>query len=192
MLWKQLDHPNILPILGVSTELFFPSFCLISPWMENGTIMTYLTNNPTFDLSSALRDISAGLCYLHSRGPPVIHGDIRGANILITTDLHCCLADFGLALVAADSDMWSPATASYHSNLKGALRWMAPEYLNLESEEGFEIPPHVSRDIYAFACTVLEVGIDWVINSAVVISLGTNCYCCIAHNSEAAFSLSEA
>ncbi|KAJ3994707.1 kinase-like domain-containing protein, partial [Lentinula boryana] len=156
VVWKQLKHPNILPILGVSTELFFPSFCLISPWMENGTIMSYLKHNPTFDLLSALRDISAGLCYLHTREPPIIHGDIRGANILITRDLRCCLADFGLALVASDSDMWSTAT-TYHFNLMGALRWMAPECLNLESKDEYDIVPHPSRDIYAFACTVVEI-----------------------------------
>ncbi|KAE9396549.1 hypothetical protein BT96DRAFT_777902, partial [Gymnopus androsaceus JB14] len=41
LLWRQLNHPNILPFLGINTELFSPSFCIVSPWMSNGDIMSY-------------------------------------------------------------------------------------------------------------------------------------------------------
>ncbi|KAF8989999.1 hypothetical protein BDZ89DRAFT_923820, partial [Hymenopellis radicata] len=34
LVWKQLQHPNVLPFLGVNEDLLAPSFCLISPWME--------------------------------------------------------------------------------------------------------------------------------------------------------------
>ncbi|KAJ6562311.1 hypothetical protein B0H19DRAFT_878386, partial [Mycena capillaripes] len=33
-----LNHPNILPFFGVDDIVFQPSFCLISPWMENGNL----------------------------------------------------------------------------------------------------------------------------------------------------------
>ncbi|KAJ3812439.1 kinase-like domain-containing protein, partial [Lentinula lateritia] len=105
-------------------------------------------------------EIAAGLAYLHSGTPPIIHGDIRGvcvvnfcANILVTDDFHCCLADFGLALVTADSRSWSTATTS--TGLKGAIRWMAPELIIQGLVE--EHPHHTSRDIYAFGCTVVEI-----------------------------------
>jgi hypothetical protein len=42
--WKYFIHPNVLPFLGASTELF--SLSLVSPWMENGNINRYLKNNP--------------------------------------------------------------------------------------------------------------------------------------------------
>ncbi|KAK0421841.1 hypothetical protein EV421DRAFT_1677732, partial [Armillaria borealis] len=29
LVWRQLCHPNILPFLGVSEDLFAPSYCLI-------------------------------------------------------------------------------------------------------------------------------------------------------------------
>ncbi|KAE9384467.1 hypothetical protein BT96DRAFT_842157 [Gymnopus androsaceus JB14] len=45
ILWRQLKHPNILPLLGVNAELFNPSFCLISPWMANKDIISYLKQN---------------------------------------------------------------------------------------------------------------------------------------------------
>ncbi|KIK57885.1 hypothetical protein GYMLUDRAFT_228459 [Collybiopsis luxurians FD-317 M1] len=81
LIWRQLKHPNVLPLLGVSSELFFPSFCLISPWMANSNIMAYLKRNPQHNLSQTFLDISSGLNYLHSRSPPIIHGDIRGVSV---------------------------------------------------------------------------------------------------------------
>ncbi|KAJ4464264.1 kinase-like domain-containing protein [Lentinula lateritia] len=153
LLWRQLKHPNILPLLGVNEEIFSPSFCLVSPWMANKDIITYLKANPTHSRHNVLTEIAAGLTYLHSRTPPIIHGDIRGANILVTEDFHCCLADFGLALVTADSRSWSTATTS--TGMKGAIRWMAPELIIQGPVE--EHPHPTSRDIYAFGCTVVEI-----------------------------------
>ncbi|KAE9404200.1 kinase-like protein [Gymnopus androsaceus JB14] len=155
LLWRQLKHPNILPLLGVNAELFSPSFCLISPWMENKDIITYLKGNPTHNRHNVLLEIAAGLSYLHSRDPPIIHADIRGANILVTDDFHCCLADFGLALITADSQSWSTATTS---TMKGAIRWMAPELIVQGRGLSVKSSLHqTSRDIYAFGCTVVEV-----------------------------------
>ncbi|KIK56125.1 hypothetical protein GYMLUDRAFT_174625, partial [Collybiopsis luxurians FD-317 M1] len=88
LVWRQLNHPNILPLLGVNTELFFPSFCLISPWMEHSDIITYLRKNPEYDLLSALLDVAAGIDYLHSREPPVIHGDIRGVSAFLLINFY--------------------------------------------------------------------------------------------------------
>ncbi|KAJ3995497.1 kinase-like domain-containing protein [Lentinula boryana] len=153
LVWRQLKHPHILPLLGVNMELFLPSFCLISPWMENKDIITFLKQNPNHNLFRALIDVAAGMCYLHSRDPPIVHGDIRGANILVTNDGRCCLADFGLALVTSDvTQAWS-ITSSETS--KGALRWMAPEYLELDGSAPTSIYP--SRDVYAFGCTIIEI-----------------------------------
>lgn len=57
LLWRQLNHPNILPFLGVNTELFAPSFCIVSPWMSNGDIMAYARNSP-LDLGAKLQHVS--------------------------------------------------------------------------------------------------------------------------------------
>ena len=43
VLWKRLTHKNVLPFLGISTD--FAEFCLISPWMKNGTIMEYVRDH---------------------------------------------------------------------------------------------------------------------------------------------------
>ncbi|KAF5381169.1 hypothetical protein D9757_009420 [Collybiopsis confluens] len=155
LLWRQLKHPNILPLLGVNMELFSPSFCLISPWMKNRDIVTYLKENPEHDLSLVLYEIAAGMHYLHSRDPPFVHGDIRGGNILVTDDLHCCVADFGLTLVTPNSHLTASLPSSSSGSVNGAVRWLAPEYITFGA--GSPPPNHTSRDVYAFACTIVEI-----------------------------------
>ncbi len=49
LVWKQLHHKNILPFLGVNYEYFKPRCCLISPWMKNGNIISYLQANKHHD-----------------------------------------------------------------------------------------------------------------------------------------------
>ncbi|KIK58523.1 hypothetical protein GYMLUDRAFT_1005780 [Collybiopsis luxurians FD-317 M1] len=156
LVWRQLDHPNILPLLGVNVSLFAPSFCLISPWMHNGDINRYMRVTPNFDKLKALTEIAAGLRYLHGLIPPVVHGDLRGANILVSSDgadlPRCCLADFGLALVAETQTLTST------TEMRGASRWMAPELIDPSAYEDFDSKRNrLPADIYAFACTVIEV-----------------------------------
>ncbi|KAJ7598118.1 hypothetical protein C8J56DRAFT_1020152 [Mycena floridula] len=150
LVWKQLDHPNVLPFLGVSVELFAPSFCLVSPWMSNGNLMEYLEAHPEFNRLNAISEIAAAMQYLHEYSPSIVHADIRGNNVLIRDDLRCCLADFGLSSVP---ESFSHSTTSTSS--KGSIRWMAPEYLT--SSANVNRLKRTTRDIYAFGCTIYEV-----------------------------------
>ncbi|KAF9068273.1 kinase-like domain-containing protein [Rhodocollybia butyracea] len=155
LLWRQLNHPNILPFLGVNTEMFSPSFCIISPWMFNGDIISYAQKNP-LDLDAKLKhtaQIAEGLVYLHGLDPPVAHGDIKGANILISDDCNsCCLADFGLSVL--DTQSMNPTQTS---STQGSLRWLAPEFINPPSYTVAGAGMLIPRDIYAFGCTIVEI-----------------------------------
>ncbi|KAF5371255.1 hypothetical protein D9758_004236 [Tetrapyrgos nigripes] len=157
LLWRQLNHPNVLPFLGVNVNLFNPTrLCLISPWMENGNIIQYLMNHPDHDLLDSISDIAAGMDYLHNSNPPIVHGDIRGANILVTPDFRCCLADFGLSLATGVSQI----VTSTSDGLKGCIRWLSPECI---TPNRYPVPDKEKdklrkcRDVYAFACTITEI-----------------------------------
>jgi serine/threonine protein kinase len=39
LIWQHLRHPNVLPFLGIDSEVFPSSLCMVSPWMRNGTLM---------------------------------------------------------------------------------------------------------------------------------------------------------
>jgi Protein tyrosine and serine/threonine kinase len=58
LIWKQLEHPNVLPFLGIDLEVFPGFMCMISPWMQHGTIMAHLEDNGPENI-----DIDRCICY---------------------------------------------------------------------------------------------------------------------------------
>ncbi|KAG2087449.1 kinase-like domain-containing protein [Suillus discolor] len=157
----KLNHANILRIHGY-TYGFGPFPAIISPWAENGNLTVYLENQgagsdsrstiPAGKFSIRLRDIIAGLQYLHANS--VIHGDFNGPNVLIRADGTACIADFGLSLMY--SEIVSASQASWTSTLKGNMRWMAPELL-AEREDGSQARPSKQSDMYSFGGIMLQV-----------------------------------
>ncbi|KAF7373277.1 Kinase-like protein [Mycena sanguinolenta] len=147
LLWKDLHHPHILPFLGIDADSF-PSFlCMVSPWMENGTVMNYLKTHGYASVDKLLYEIAQGLEYLHSRD--IVHGDLRGANILVKDDWSACLSDFGLSI-------FSDATSTTSTNRGGSLYWMAPELLFPE-RFGLKFTRTPATDVYAFGCVCFEL-----------------------------------
>ncbi|OCH91151.1 kinase-like protein [Obba rivulosa] len=90
---NSLRHENITSFYGVETNLF--PLCLVCEWMPFGTIVSYLKNQPSANRLTLLVDIVAGLSDLHNMD--IIHGDLKGSNILINGQHRACLCDFGLA-----------------------------------------------------------------------------------------------
>ncbi|KAF9254762.1 kinase-like protein, partial [Marasmius fiardii PR-910] len=153
LLWTQLNHPNLLPFLGVNTTQFPGKLALVSPWMVNGQITKFLEMNPNHDRLKVISEIAASIMYLHSRN--IVHGDIKGANVLVDEQGHCYLADFGLATAAMTSTLLSTVTKS--GGGKGTMRWMAPELFTSHFEETEIADISTDLDIYAYACTVYEI-----------------------------------
>jgi hypothetical protein len=42
--WFRLDHPNIVPLLGITYD-FGTSLSMVSPWLQKGTLQTYLNSS---------------------------------------------------------------------------------------------------------------------------------------------------
>ncbi|KAJ8081479.1 hypothetical protein PM082_007324 [Marasmius tenuissimus] len=184
LLWTQLRHPNLLSLLRVNTNLFPEGLCLVSPWMDHGDIITFLRENPGHDRIRAVHEIVSGLEYLHSLSPTVVHGDIKGANILVDEKNHCLLADFGLADFAVETTIMAAASSS--GAIKGSIRWMAPEVYSFamgpeeSTKEKASKEDKTPRDIYSFACTVLEImtgkpPFHNLIDPVVMYRVSTNC-----------------
>ncbi|KAK0447535.1 kinase-like domain-containing protein [Armillaria borealis] len=147
LIWRNLSHPCILPFLGITKKVFEGKICLVSPWMKNRNINVFLEENPDHDRLTAILEIARGLEYLHSLTPPVVHGDIRGNNIIVTDEQHCCISDFGLTL-AVQTD--TPKEAKHI----GCLNWTPPEIIEPKL---FDYSYATRRDIYSFGCTVFEI-----------------------------------
>jgi len=151
--WKWLQHENILPFLGV---MFAPSISIVSPRMENGNIMDFIKVHPSYNRLDLLVGAVTGLEYLHQHD--IVHGNLKGVNILIDSEHRARLADFGLAVIIDETTSRTTATGS---ELKGTTRRMAPELL-LPEEFGYngrlmKQLPSKDTDIYAIGMTILEV-----------------------------------
>ncbi|KIO31705.1 hypothetical protein M407DRAFT_67620, partial [Tulasnella calospora MUT 4182] len=137
--WRRLKHRHILEFLGTFQR--DGHFYLVSPFMENGTLLEYLGRNPDIDRVRLLGQTADAINYLHIKD--VLHGDIKASNILISREASVLLCDFGLARMT-DSDTSSLMKGA------GSTRWMAPELFNKE-------PKSTETDIHAFGMTIAEV-----------------------------------
>ncbi|KAJ6453973.1 kinase-like domain-containing protein [Mycena sanguinolenta] len=150
LVWRYLEHPNIVPFLGVDSTTF-PNLAMamVTPWMAQGNVISYISrNSPCSPYGmQLLHDCIAGLKYLHS--VDIVHGDLRGGNILVDDDGHTRLADFGLAGFI-DSE-----TSGKSSTRSGTTRWMAPELLC--PPPGASFRRTFASDIWAFGCVVCEI-----------------------------------
>lgn len=143
-LWHKLDHENIIPVLGITTEIE-STLSIVSPCMEKGNACNYV-KNVTNDPRPLMRGIAQGLYYLHTRqGGAVFHGDLKGSNVLISDSGQALLADFGLSHLDNSSFNMSVSSA-----LGWTVFWTAPEILN----EGRK---SAAADIWSFGMTLLEL-----------------------------------
>ncbi len=96
----RLLHPNINAFLGY-TE--FPSLCLVSSWAPNGSLESVLSRAVGGHLLPAsfgrrlARDVAAGLAYLHSLRPALIHRALSTRKVLLDGQLRAVISDFTLA-----------------------------------------------------------------------------------------------
>lgn len=142
--WSKLKHPNVLPLLGLA--VFRGHLSMVSEWMRNGSMIAYLRLNPGANRKKLCMEICEGLCYIHRKG--MAHGDLKAANVMVSSDGIALIADFGNAQL-------KDLTLRFTTTRKGGLsiRWAAPELLLEDNGPQFS----KEADVYAYGMTVLEV-----------------------------------
>ncbi|KAJ7617184.1 kinase-like domain-containing protein [Roridomyces roridus] len=147
--WKRLRHDYIVPLLGIDAESFTTSLCMVSPWMQHGTVIHYLStitesHQWQSTVNNFISEIAQGLSFLHVHN--IVHGDLRGCNVLVTDSGHACLTDFGLA------GLLDTTTSTLES-----FQWTAPEVLQPEAHGLEKSVRGTPSDIYALGCVCLEL-----------------------------------
>ncbi|KAF5353275.1 hypothetical protein D9756_008130 [Leucocoprinus leucothites] len=146
ILWGQLHHPNIAPFYGIY-HLNEPRnrVCLVSPWMQRGNLVDYLNANPL------VTHVAKGLDYLHSEN--IIHGDLKGANVLVSDAGVACITDFGLStILTGNAFAYTPDTGP----LAFSFRWLAPELLAISNSNQW---PTKFSDVWSFGSVCYELPI---------------------------------
>jgi WNK lysine deficient protein kinase len=139
---RQLFHKNIVSVITSWVSKCKSELVIITEIVTGGSLKAYLLRlpNPKFRLiRNWCRGILAGLAFLHSQSPPVVHCDLSTLSVfLMCSDGTVKLSEFYLNKLFAGQ---SPLLAT-------------PEYLAPEVFEGLASP---KSDIYSFGMTLLEM-----------------------------------
>jgi serine/threonine protein kinase len=119
----QLRHRKLVQLLGVCTTS--EPMYIITELMSNGSLLEYLRHDEgrtvtvavVIDMSAQIAD---GMAYLESKN--FIHRDLRAANILVSDNNTVKVADFGLARILDQSDIYDASKET-----KFPIKWTAPE-----------------------------------------------------------------
>ena len=138
-------HTNLLPTTDYSICEGMPY--LVMPFCENGSAESLIGKlHNEDDIWKFLADVSAGLSFLHSVNPPIIHQDIKPANILIDSNRNYCITDFGISVKSGVED-----DRYLDNESSGTTIYMPPERF----KDGYK--PDTSSDIWAFGATAYEI-----------------------------------
>ncbi|XAR58846.1 Non-specific serine/threonine protein kinase [Bertholletia excelsa] len=144
-LLSSLNHNSIIQFYTSWIDVDRRTFNFTTEMFTSGTLREYRKKYKQVDVSaikSWARQILAGLVYLHSHDPPVIHRDIKCDNIFVNGHLgQVKIGDLGLAAILRGSH-------TAHSVI-GTPEFMAPE---LYDEDYNELV-----DVYSFGMCLLEM-----------------------------------
>ncbi|KIM53139.1 hypothetical protein SCLCIDRAFT_460669 [Scleroderma citrinum Foug A] len=144
--WRNLAHENVVKLLGITIN-FGHTISIVSPLMRSA--FCYV-QDPNVDPRPLILGIANGLHYLHTHEQgPIIHGGIKGANVLVSDDGHARLTDFGSCCFTEVS-----LGRVIKGDLQGTLDWMAPEHLRVNADK---FTMSTTSDVWAFGMTTLEL-----------------------------------
>lgn len=171
---SKIYNPRLVNLIGFSTyeEVNYPpnlnsssvrrrERLLVVEYMPNGNLYELLHSNsrpPGWRrrIQLALQTAKA-IHALHSCSPPIIHRDVKSANVLIDSDFNARLGDFGLALIAAEEGekgdlvLNSPSLISLRSTPPaGTLGYLDPGYITPENLS-------TKTDVFSFGILLFEI-----------------------------------
>lgn len=148
-LMTTLHHPNIVQFLGITV---FPA-AVVTEFCARGSLTSVLrsaseTPERAADLTWSRRigmaaDCIRGMLYLHTRIPPIVHRDLKSANLLVTGSWKVKVSDFNLSKIMEDT---TRSTSLQAMN----PRWLAPEVLNGGAAT-------LAADVFAFGVILWEL-----------------------------------
>ncbi|EHH16955.1 hypothetical protein EGK_13221, partial [Macaca mulatta] len=136
----------ILPVYGICRE----PVGLVMEYMETGSLEKLLASEPLpWDLRfRIIHETAVGMNFLHCMAPPLLHLDLKPANILLDAHYHVKISDFGLAKCNGLSHSHDLSM----DGLFGTIAYLPPERIR-EKSRLFD----TKHDVYSFAIVIWGV-----------------------------------
>uniref|UniRef100_A0A0D9W3W9 Protein kinase domain-containing protein n=1 Tax=Leersia perrieri TaxID=77586 RepID=A0A0D9W3W9_9ORYZ len=141
----RVNHPNIVKLLGCC--LHFEAPMLVYEFVKNKTLQELLDLKRSrrfhVTLGTRLRiaaESAMALSHLHSLPHPILHGDVKPANILLAEGMVAKVSDFGCSTIDEKTQ----------AVLKGTPGYIDPEYL-------LEYQLTAKNDVYSFGVILVEL-----------------------------------
>ncbi|KAG9089453.1 hypothetical protein FRC07_012331 [Ceratobasidium sp. 392] len=115
--WSKLRHPHVLRLLGLVT--YREKIAMVSPWMEGGPLRHHLKRNTGVNRPQLCTKIADALSYLHQSG--VVHGDLKGDNVLMDDAGEPLVTDFGNAVLQERTLNFTFVTTGNHLSSRWAV-----------------------------------------------------------------------
>uniref|UniRef100_A0A7S1M0L5 Protein kinase domain-containing protein n=1 Tax=Alexandrium catenella TaxID=2925 RepID=A0A7S1M0L5_ALECA len=139
---RKVRHPSVVMFHGACIDTDLCELCLVSELVQ-GTQMDKFICPPPMPPGEAVRhkliyDVCGAIRYLHAQEPPIIHGDLKPANVMVErrqSGVRAKILDFGLSRVQTKNAM----------PLGGTPQWKAPEVIR--HDDGMPAP---SADVFSF------------------------------------------
>jgi serine/threonine protein kinase/peroxiredoxin len=146
-----LNHANICIVYAVDTTELAPM--IIMEYVDGQPLSAVLANGaPTTERAIGIgRQIALGMAAAHEQG--IVHGDLKPANILVTSSDAVKITDFGLArrirrrLSPDETADWQPEE---HRGISGT-----PSYMSPEQARGDDVTP--ASDVFSLGLILFEL-----------------------------------
>lgn len=148
---SRVHHRNLVNLVGFCYEQ--GEQMLVYEFMVNGTLREWLLGKmkEPLDWNRRLQiavGSARGLTYLHENiDQPIIHRDVKSANILLDDKLTAKVADFGLSKLAPDADEKQQHVST---QVKGTLGYLDPQYYTTQQLSD-------KSDVYSYGVVLLEI-----------------------------------
>lgn len=120
---------------------------LVLPYCKRGSSELLIGNQfSDDDIWKYIQDVASGLAYLHALEPPIVHQDVKPANVLLDDTGHYALTDFGIS-----AQRGSAHGECFDDENSGTMAYMAPERFQKDVE------PMPQSDIWGFGATLYEI-----------------------------------